>query len=156
MVKKIDTTLIDSCLKDARRSPRRRSHFNLHETLEAPVQRLCIALTEGTYVRPHRHPQPNKWELLIAVSGTSCLVTFDDEGNVKDHFTIDPSGPLTAVELPPNTWHTLFPKEQESVVLEIKEGPYTPNKPEYFADWAPEEGSEQANTYLQDLQKRLP
>ena len=155
MTKKIDSKLIDGCLKEAKQSPRKRSHFNLHESLEAPVQRLCIALIEGTYVRPHRHPQPNKWELMIAVKGASCLVIFDNEGKLEECFELNPAGPLTAVEIPPNTWHTLFPKDQESVVIEIKEGPYTPNKPEYFANWAPEEGSDQANAYLQDLQKRL-
>ena len=153
MFKKIDSDLIEKCLTEARQSPRKRSHFNLHESLEAPVQRLCIALIEGTYVTPHRHPQPNKWELLIAVQGTSLLVIFNDTGNITDVHELTPSGPLSAIEIPPNTWHSLLPKGKESVVLEMKEGPYTPNKPEYFAEWAPKEGSEQASDYLLKLQK---
>lgn len=156
MFKQIDSDLIENCLTKAHQSPRKRSHFNLHESLEAPVQRLCIALVKGTYVRPHRHPQSNKWELLMAVQGMSQLVIFDDTGNIKKVFELSPTGPLSAVEIPPNTWHSLLPKGDESVVLEVKEGPYTPNKPEYFADWAPEEGSDQASDYLLNLQKNCP
>ncbi|MDA0750060.1 MAG: WbuC family cupin fold metalloprotein [Verrucomicrobia bacterium] len=153
MFKQIDSDLIEKCLTQARQSPRKRSHFNLHESLEAPVQRLCIALIDGTYVPPHRHPQSNKWELLVAIKGISLLVIFDDAGNIKKVFEISPTGPLSAVEIPPNTWHSLLPKEAESVVLEVKEGPYTPNKPEYFAAWAPEESSDQASEYLLKLRK---
>lgn len=155
MLKKIDAALVERCLSEARQSPRKRSHFNLHERLEAPVQRLCIALTQGTYVRPHHHPQSNKWELLVAIRGASHLVLFDDDGGIKESFILSPDGPLSAVEIAPNTWHSILPKDSESVILELKEGPYIPHKPEYFPKWAPEEGSEEANAFLDDLQKRL-
>lgn len=151
MIKKIDPDCIANCLDKARQSPRKRSHFNLHDQLEDPVQRLCIALTEGTYVRPHQHPASNKWELLLAIQGTSILVLFDDEGNVSEHFELSPNGSMSAIEMPPGTWHTLFQADKESVVMEIKEGPYTPARPEHFAVWAPEEGSPEATTFLNNL-----
>ncbi|MBT5925642.1 MAG: WbuC family cupin fold metalloprotein [Verrucomicrobia bacterium] len=155
MLKKIDTALIVDCFKKAKQSPRKRSHFNLHEKLEAPVQRLCIAFVEGTYVRPHRHPASNKWELLIAVQDSSLLVIFDENGGISEHFELSPNGPMSAIEIPPNTWHTIFPADKESVVMEIKEGPYTPSKPEHFAPWSPEEGSPDADAYLRQIQSSI-
>ncbi len=155
MIKSIDQQCIEKCLEEARTAARKRSHLNLHEQLEDPVQRLCIALTEGTYVRPHRHPAANKWELLLALKGTSLLVIFDNEGKITDHFKLSPNGSVTAIELPPNTWHTLLPEGNESVVMEIKEGPYTPSQPEHFASWAPEEGSPESLEFLRDLRLRI-
>lgn len=151
MIKKIDPDRISDCLEKAHQSPRKRSHFNLHDELEDPVQRLCIALTEGTYVRPHRHPASNKWELLLAIQGTSILVIFNDQGDIQEHFKLSPNGSMSAIEMPPNTWHTLFPAGKESVVMEIKEGPYTPSQPEHFAPWAPEEGSSDASDFLDQV-----
>lgn len=155
MIKKIDPNRIKECLDNARKSPRKRSHFNLHDQLEDPVQRLCIALTEGTYVRPHQHPASNKWELLLAIQGTSILVIFDSKGEIIEHFEISPSGSMSAIEMPPNTWHTLFPAGKESVVMEIKEGPYTPAQPEHFASWAPEEGSAETSDFLNKIRKSI-
>ena len=155
MIKKIGYDCISECLSNARQSARKRSHFNLHDQLEAPVQRLCIALTDGTYVRPHRHPASNKWELILAIQGTSVLVIFGHEGNILEHFELSPNGPMSAVEMPPNTWHTLFPVGEESVVMEIKEGPYTPALPEHFASWAPEEGSAEASAYLDSVRASI-
>ena len=155
MIKKIDPQRIAECLEKAHQSPRKRSHYNLHEQLEAPVQRLCIALAEGTYVRPHRHPASNKWELLLAIQGTSVLVLFNNEGDILEHFELSPNGSMSAVEMPPNTWHTLFPAGKESVVMEIKEGPYTPSKPEHFATWAPDEGSPEAPAFLDKIRASI-
>jgi len=155
MIKKIDTALVANCLRKAKESPRKRSHHNFHSELEEPVQRLCIAFTEGTYVRPHRHPAANKWELLLAIQGSSLLVIFDDHGNITEYFELSPSGPLTGVEIPPNTWHTILPNQKESVVMEIKEGPYIPSKPEHFAPWSPEEGSPDSDVYLQTIRSSI-
>ncbi|MDC0267874.1 WbuC family cupin fold metalloprotein [bacterium] len=155
MTKKIDIHLMEDCLQSANNSPRKRSHFNLHERLDEPVQRLCIAMKEGTYVHPHQHLEDNKWELLVALQGTSLLVIFNQKGSVTDTFVLSPEGPLHAVEIPPKTWHTLIVNESESVVLEIKEGPYTPNSPVCFAPWAPKEGTRDATEYLHRLRNSI-
>ena len=65
----IDAASMDRWLEQAAQAPRKRTHHNLHPSLDAPVQRLAIALSQGTYVRPHRHPQPNRWEMIHALRG---------------------------------------------------------------------------------------
>jgi len=54
-IKQIDNKLLDDLTAKAVTSPRKRAHHNLHDALEDPVQRLCVSIEPGTYIRPHRH-----------------------------------------------------------------------------------------------------
>ena len=59
------------------------------------------------------------------------------------------------VEVTPDTWHTVVALEPNSILLEIKAGPFDPTQPKEFAPWAPEEGSEMAERYLEELLARI-
>ena len=124
---------------EAQAAPRRRKNRNLHARLDDPVQRLLNALEPGTYVRPHRHAAPAKWELLTILSGRAALLVFSDDGVVRQRVDLDRDVPV--VEIPPATWHTLAALAPGTVLLEVKPGPYEPTAPADFAGWAPEEGS---------------
>ena len=149
MEKLIDDELFMRLNQEAESNSRRRSHHNFHPDHEDPVQRLCIALEPGTYVRPHRHAEAHKWEMMLILSGNIVLLLFDESGKITRRLELDEQGPVKGVELPPNTWHTLFPQNGMAVTLEIKQGPYTPLAADSFADWAPEEGSDEARNFLQ-------
>ena len=149
MNKLIDADLFQQLYLTAEKNPRKRSHHNLHPELSDPVQRLCIGLEPGTYVRPHRHPESYKWEMMLILSGSITLLLFDDKGGVTQRITLSEHGPTKGIELPPNTWHTVFPANNDrAVTMEIKQGPYTPTAPESFADWAPEEGGNNVARFL--------
>jgi cupin fold WbuC family metalloprotein len=119
--------------------PRGRQNLNLHPDPDDPVQRLLNALEPGTYVRPHRHSLPPKWELLTIVTGRAAVLVFDADGAVQERIELDSATPI--VELPPATWHSLVALESGTVLLEVKPGPYVPTAPAEFAAWAPAEGS---------------
>jgi hypothetical protein len=51
---------------------------------------------------------------------------------------------MHGVEIPAGSWHALSILEEETVLLEIKPGPYLPLSDKDFAPWAPEEGSSSA------------
>jgi len=140
MIKKIDQNLIDQLMQQAADSPRLRSNVNFHTEMDDPVQRLLIGLKKGTFVKPHHHPAEGKWEFMLAVQGEMCLVIFDSEGTVQDRMTLVPGSSMMGAEMPPNTWHTIYPITEDAVLLELKVGPYTPAKPTDFAAWAPNEG----------------
>ena len=127
---------------EASTAARRRKNLNLHPALTDPVQRLLNALEPGTYVRPHRHTAPAKWELMAIIAGRALLLVFDDDGVVRERIELDAATPV--VEVPPATWHTLVALEAGTVLLEIKAGPYVPAVPQDFAAWAPVEGSDAA------------
>ena len=125
-------------------TPRLRKNLNWHPDLADPVQRLFNAIEPGSYVRPHRHPQPTGWELLVIVAGRMALLEFDDHGVVQARIELDSATPV--VEIPPAIWHTLVAPAPGSVLLEVKPGPYVPGAAHDFAAWAPPEGSAAAES----------
>ena len=65
----------------AANAERRRAHLNVHETLDANVQRLFIAIEPDTYMRPHRHQEAHKWEFFLVLTGAIDLLIFDGEAD---------------------------------------------------------------------------
>ena len=130
----------------AQNTPRKRKNLNLHPSLADPVQRLLNAFEPGTYVWPHRHNAPGKWEFFAILHGRAQVLTFDDAGTVLERHELSPTGPVQAVEIAAGTWHTLVASESGTVLLEVKPGPYTPAGPQDFAPWAPPEGTPGAVT----------
>ena len=147
-MKQIDRALLDSLAAKAKSSPRKRAHFNLHPELNDPVQRLCIAMEPETYVRPHRHSDPETWEILLILRGSLALNIFDEQGTVVRRTVLSARGPVTAVEFGRNTWHAPASLEPGTVVFEIKQGPYRPIEEANHASWAPREDEPAAAQFL--------
>ena len=144
----LDNNFFDKLLLDAESSPRKRAHHNIHQNYSEPVQRLCIALKSGTYIRPHSHVDSDAWELIMALKGDVIMLIFDVDGYVIKRYELSPCTGSLGVELVPNTWHMLFPANAEAVIFEVKEGPFTPKKESDFACWAPEENSNEVGEFL--------
>ncbi len=139
-MKRIDEKVLQELQKKAADSPRKRTNLNLHQTLEDPVQRFLNAIEPGSYVRPHRHNTPLRWELFIALSGGAVVLIFDQEGEVIERTEIAAGGPTQAVEIPAGTWHTIAALRPGTVLIEFKQGSYAPLSEMDFASWAPCEG----------------
>lgn len=123
---------------------RRRCNHNIHPQLADPVQRFFNALQPGTYVRPHRHRTPPRWEFFLLLSGQVVMLTFDDEGRVASRYELTAGGEHFGVELEPGCWHALA-AVTPAVMFEVKPGPYSAANDKDFAAWAPaedESGSE--------------
>jgi cupin fold WbuC family metalloprotein len=137
----------------AKASPRQRQHLNIHASHEAPFQRLFIAFGLDSYVRPHRHHLVPKDETLIAAQGLLGVLVFDDDGQVVQKLKLGTErhaapgvGPV--VDMPAGTWHTVLALTPDAVLLEGKAGPFDPQGPREFANWAPEEGTAEALVML--------
>lgn len=152
-MKQIDKTLLDSLTETAKGSNRHRAHFNLHPELHDPVQRLCIAMEPETYVRPHRHSDPETWEVLMILRGSLALNFFDDSGKLVDRKILSAKGPLAAIEFPQSTWHAPASLEPGTVVFEVKQGPYKPIADVNMASWAPAEGETSTGKFLEWYKK---
>ena len=74
MLKIISNQDFDTFSNNAKLAPRQRSHHNLHEQLDANVQRLFISTEPDTYMRPHRHSESHKWELFLVLKGQLDLL----------------------------------------------------------------------------------
>ena len=139
-MKQIDGPLLDSLTQKAKDSPRKRAHHNLHPELNDPVQRLCVSIEPGTYIRPHRHASPDTFEVFLLLRGSAVFLVFDDDGRVLERLELSPGGPVIAVEIPPKTWHTLASLESGTVFFEVKQGPYVQPAQHNVAFWSPAEG----------------
>ena len=147
-LKIIGQNLLQQLSEQAANSPRLRKNYNLHPVLDDPVQRLCNAMEPDTYVRPHRHPEEDKWELFVILEGRALVLTFDDTGTTTGRVELCSAGPVYGVEIPTNTWHTVCALETGTVLFEVKKGPYHPLSDKDFASWAPEEGNMDCDKYL--------
>ena len=139
----------------AKASPRQRQHLNIHASHEAPFQRLFIAFGLDSYVRPHRHHLVPKDETLIAAQGLLGVLVFDDAGQVVQQLKLGTErhaapGVSPVVDMPAGTWHTVLALTPDAVLLEGKAGPFDPQGPREFADWAPEEGTAEALVLLRE------
>ena len=146
-MKIFDNNLLQSITEEAAASPRLRRNRNIHSSLEDTVQRLFNAMEPGTYVRPHRHSEADKWELFFVLSGSLVVLTFDDSGRVTNRIEMSTQGPIRGIELPENTWHTLVSLAPGTVMFEVKRGPYVPLTDKNVAQWAPAEGDALTPTY---------
>jgi len=149
-VKRIDKSLMEELCDKANASDRKRAHTTLHGSHSDPVQKVVIGLAPGTYVRPHFHSGDSRWEMLMVIQGSLTLFFFDDTGKVAEQMDVSHTGHLRLVEIPPHRWHTIAVNEANTIILEIKEGPFDPATL-VFAPWAPEEGEETVTDYLAAL-----
>jgi len=139
----LNSALFDSLESQARSHPRLRINYNLHQNLDEPVHRFLNVLIRGTYITPHRHIDPPKFESFLVLRGTLLFFFFDDTGSITDILLAGDSagayGTVTGVDIQPGVWHTLLPVSESAVCFEVKPGPYRESSDKDFALWAPRE-----------------
>ena len=155
-VKIIGSDELDRLCQAAAASPRRRRNLNLHPVLEDPIQRLFNAMEPGTYVRPHRHARAEGWEVMLALRGAFAILVFDPSGTVLERVDLSPSRGAFAIEIPAYTWHTAVVLAPETLLFEVKPGPYSPVEDKDFADWAPQEGEGAAAAFVMWYERARP
>lgn len=155
MLIKITSDELDKLSRKAKDSVRKRMNYNYHEQLDDTLQRMIHAMHKGTYVQPHKHEDPDKREAFIILRGRVALIEFDSNGKPVNHIILDGKAGNYGVEIPPKTWHSLIALENDSVVYEVKDGPYSPDDDKNFATWAPKEGDEECRQYIQNLISKL-
>ncbi len=149
----------DELLNTAARSKRLRAHANVHSSYTDRCQKLFNAIKVDSYIRPHRHSLDPKEECLIAVRGLFGLIEFGDHGGIESitlfgsekysqKFSI-----ASGVSLPAGVWHTVISLVENSILFEVKSGPFDPALAKEFAPWTPEEDSEYAQEYLYALRQ---
>lgn len=136
----------------ARNNPRLRRNHNLHPADHSRCHRLLNAIEPASYIRPHRHLDPEKDEGFILMGGALGVITFKDDGRVDATILLSAITGNRAVDITHATYHTAVSLEPGTVFYECKAGPYLPLMEEEKAPWAPEEGTPESETYLQRLQ----
>lgn len=120
----IDESLLCEICAKAQVSPRLRMNYNFHTDLTDKCQRLLNAMEPGTIMPIHHHKVA---EMYIALKGKLEVQAFDDDGNVIERVTLAPKEGCYGIQIPPNTWHSLEVLEKDTVIFEVKEGPFIPH-----------------------------
>jgi cupin fold WbuC family metalloprotein len=149
----INARLIEQTIEASRRSPRRRMILPLHKGPADRLHRMLNAVQPGSYVRPHRHQLAGKAEAIVVLRGAIHFVTYGEDGSLDRHLTLSANSPDVGVDIEPAVYHTFFALQPDTVVFEVKPGPYDATLDKEFAPWAPDEGSPAAPGYLARLQE---
>ena len=152
---RIDKSLLNNLSKKAKTAGRKRKNHNFHKSYSDTLQRMLNAIEPGSYVRPHKHENPDKNEAFLILKGSMVVVEFDESGNIIDHQVLDQSTECYGVEISPGIYHTIFALQTDSVAYELKDGPYDVETDKNFAPWAPAEDDPEAEKYLNNIIKKL-
>jgi cupin fold WbuC family metalloprotein len=152
---RIDTQLTESLVRDARASVRKRINHNFHTVMTDPLQRMLHALEPGTYVRPHKHENPDKREAFVILRGRVAAVEYTADGEIAGYIVLDSRTGNFGVEFAERSWHSLIALETGSVLFEVKDGPWDPIDDKNFATWAPKEGEEGCDAFLEKIILKL-
>jgi len=147
-MKKFGNSEIRRLFNDADGSSRQRAHHLLHNAHSDKVQRLVIALKRKSYIQPHSHSQFHQWESFIVLSGQVKLMTFDESGQVLCVELLEQGN---IIEIPPNVIHTLLSITDESLIYEVKEGPFLEQFAKKTENWAPAENSDGVESFVKTL-----
>lgn len=150
-IKRLTQELLDNIAHLARSSPRLRQNYNFHDVSEK-VQRFINVLQPGTYIRPHRHhrtAEMNGFEFFLVVQGELGIIIMDECGQILDTGRVSANGSTRGIELPQGTYHTLVALAPDTVILELKEGPYEPSTDKEFIATFPPEGTPAATQLVE-------
>ena len=151
----IDKQLLDKVTEEAKASPRKRKNFNFHPTLDDPLHRMLNAIEPDSYLRPHKHENPDKMESFILLRGKLAVFEFSPSGEIADVTILSHDEGKVGVEFPPAVFHTVVSLESGTVVYEVKNGPYSALDDKNFAKWAPAEGDAEVEDYLKKLEENI-
>ncbi|MBW4057029.1 MAG: WbuC family cupin fold metalloprotein [Proteobacteria bacterium] len=147
-MKVITRELLAEVSAEARQNPRLRKNYNLHPSDESRCHRLLNAIEPGSYIRPHRHLDPEKDEAFILLNGRLGIVTFADNGAVSGTVLLSLDSGTLAVDIPHGVYHTAVALESGTVFYETKAGPYRLLNDDEKVAWAPEDADPQAEEFV--------
>jgi len=150
----IDRALIEQKIEDAKKNTRKREIHNFHPSDQEALHRMLNSIQPGSYLRPHRHLDPPKDEAFVLLKGSAGFAIFDmEQGLMKKEFILlDLERGTYGIDIRAGVWHTLFSLEADTVLYEVKPGPYTPLTDKDFAPWSPRDNSPEAHGFLVELE----
>jgi cupin fold WbuC family metalloprotein len=147
----LDRAQVDSAVAYARESPRQRVIAPFHRSPEDSLHRMLNAVQPDSYIRPHRHLDPPKAEAWVLLQGGLLFFTFHDDGRIDQRVLLRAGGPQFGVDLVAGIYHSFIALEPDTVIYEVKDGPYRATTDKAFAPWSPAEGTPETKAYMQTL-----
>ena len=115
---------LDTLTSQAKESERLRQSMDLRTSPADTSQRILNAVEPGTVVPIHRHR--NTSETVVIVRGRLIERFYDDAGKITDEVLMEVGGNCPVLQVPAGQWHSIEVLDSGTVILEAKDGPYTP------------------------------
>ncbi len=147
----VDSQLLDQLTEMARISPRRRINHNFHKSDNSACHRLLNAMEPDSYIRPHRHLDPEKDETCLLLRGRLGFVCFDENGIITEFAALTACTDQAVVTIPSGVFHTAVSLASGSIFFESKSGPYMSLNQQEIATWSPDPTEPEAALYLRRL-----
>ena len=126
---KITQALLDDLTAQAKASPRLRMNRDLRNSPADQSQRMLNAIEPGSPLPIHRHQKTS--ETVVCLRGRLVWEFYDGQDHTcPETVELSPNGPVVALNIPAGQWHTVRALESGSVILEMKEGAYEPQRAE--------------------------
>jgi cupin fold WbuC family metalloprotein len=151
----LNETLLQPAVAGSRQSPRGRIILPLHKDHGESLHRMMNVMQPGTYIRPHRHSNPPKAESIVVLRGGLWFITFEDDGRVNRFWKLEPGLGDFGVDMMPGVFHSFIVTDPDTVIFEVKPGPYVKASDKDFASWAPSEGDAEVEAYQQELMQAV-
>jgi cupin fold WbuC family metalloprotein len=81
--------------------------------------------------------------MVVLLRGRLDFLIFSAQAELVQRLSMSVASPV--VQIARGTWHSGVALQSETLVLEVKPGPYRPNE---FAEWAPEEGHAASSAFV--------
>ena len=152
----IDSALMDDVAQRAHLSPRLRMNYNFHRSTDEAVNRLLNVMHRGSYLPVHRHQNPDKSESIVVVRGKVGITIYDDKGVEVESRLVGAGCDTVGVDIEAGVWHGLVVLEDDTVLFEVKEGPFAPITPDNIASWTPSvEDAEAVGKFVKELEEKF-
>lgn len=120
----IDQKFMDELTENAKKSPRLRTAYDMRTTPNDSSQRILNAVEPGTILPIHRHRSST--ETIVVLRGRVRQNYYNENGELIDSFDLAPLSGIVGMSVPVGQWHALESLESGSVILETKDGAYSP------------------------------
>jgi len=144
---------IEALLERARLSPRKRMILPFHKSDDALLHRMLNAIQPKSYIPPHRHFTSQKSESIILLRGAICYFTFSITGKILQKYHLKAGTAQFGMDTEPSVFHTFIAMEEDTVIYEVKNGPYVRETDKDFPAWSPAESDAASEAYLKMLYK---
>lgn len=147
----IGDELVRQAVEASRCSPRRRIILPLHKGPGANLHRMLNAIQPHSYIQVHRHLHPPKPEAIIVLQGAIAAFVFDPAGQILEKTVVATGTAAFGIDFEPAVLHTFVALQPDTVLFEVKPGPYEVQTDKDFAPFAPAEESPAAAGFMAGL-----
>lgn len=104
----------------------------------------------------HRHLEPERTESCVVLRGRVGLTLYNNEGEQICCREVGAGCDCVGYDIEAGLWHGLVVLEDDTVLFEVKQGPYAPITPQNIAPWSPAvDDKEAVENFIKALEEKF-